>query len=90
MWFENSTVLFEYFKILLFYHDLINGATNQSHQRLLFIKMNLGYSERIFYWLFLTILLFHLQVGASYFGTNSKRDDQCFCKVLDAVLDIIP
>ncbi|XP_070161786.1 ero1-like protein isoform X2 [Polyergus mexicanus] len=49
--------------------------------------MNLGYSKRIFYWLFLIILLFHLQVGANYFRTNNKRDDQCFCKLKGSIDD---
>lgn len=33
------------------------------------------------------ILLFHLQVGANYFRTNSKTDDQCFCKLKGSIDD---
>ncbi|KYM93926.1 PREDICTED: ero1-like protein [Cyphomyrmex costatus] len=49
--------------------------------------MNLGIDERMFYRLFLAILLFHLQVDGNYFGTNSRKDDQCFCKLKGSVDD---
>lgn len=65
------------------FYDLINVTTTWSYQRLLRVKMNLELNEKMFYRLLLAILLFHLKVDGNYFGTNSKKDDQCFCKVLD-------
>ncbi|KAG5331521.1 ERO1L protein, partial [Acromyrmex charruanus] len=49
--------------------------------------MNLETEGRMFYRLLLAILLFHLQVGGNYFGTNSRNDDQCFCKLKGSIDD---
>lgn len=45
------------------------------------VKMKLESSEKIFSHLLLIILLFYVEVNGNYFGTNSEKDDQCFCKV---------
>lgn len=51
--------------------------------------MSLEPGGRIFRQLFLTILLFYLEVDGNYFRSNSRKDDQCFCKVKEASLLIL-
>ncbi|XP_012223620.1 ero1-like protein [Linepithema humile] len=49
--------------------------------------MNFELNEKMFYRLLLAVLLFHLKVDGNYFGTNSKKDDQCFCKLKGSIDD---
>ncbi|KAL0109532.1 hypothetical protein PUN28_014534 [Cardiocondyla obscurior] len=49
--------------------------------------MSPGTGARLLYQLLLSISLFHLQAGGNYFGTNSRKNDQCFCELKGSVDD---
>lgn len=51
------------------------------------VKMKLESSGKIFSHLLLIILLFYVEVNGNYFGTNSDKDDQCFCKLKGSIDD---